>query len=390
MATTTPNVYDFIIYPIRLKDQREGKLFLERFLLGPQAVWETTKGKIQDIKKLWSLVDCPDAQLQYLKNIVGWTPDLDGITQDLDALTLRRLISLSVPMWKSRATESTICEALNLLVPGRIRIWNWFFLRWILDETILGEEHQGRDSYLVSVLDAYWSNVRIVDNPVGTVDRTLVKELLNLMRPIGENFEIVYLKFLDLFNFDGDVAQWDQGTATALLVEDGSMKLQDAVATETIWANVEGADAWTNYIVSARIRGLSSGSEVGFGIGFYQDELQDLYYAVVSVSNNKLTLGKFVAGTPSSIVEFDFSTIGYTVNSDQWYLLRVQILPEAGIPPTNRIKVFLDGEKYIDTTDLTHSSGTVGLASVTGTKMDCDEFEVLGLPVDSETVEINY
>ena len=385
---TTPNIYDFIIYPIRLRDQREGKLFLERFLTGPQAVWEATKGKIQDIKTLWSVTDCPDAQLQYLKNIVGWTKALDAITKDLDYATLRKLISFSVAMWKERSSETSIGNALNLLVPGRARIWNWFDLRWILDETILGEEHQGRDSYLVSMPDdAYWSNVRIVDNPVGTVDRTLVKELLNLMRPVGERYEIVYLKFLDLFESDGDVSQWDQGTAAALLVEDGHMKLRHPTAIEITWANVEGADAWTNYVVSARVKGLSGGSEIGFGISFYQDESQDLYFVVVSVLDNALTLGKLTVGVPSDIVKFDFSTIGYTVQSDVWYLLRVQITPEGA---TNRIKVYMDGEKYIDATDATYSSGVVGLVSVAGTMLDCDEIEVLGLPVDSETVEINF
>ncbi|KKM81513.1 hypothetical protein LCGC14_1329050 [marine sediment metagenome] len=382
---TTPNIYDFIIYPIRLRDQREGKLFLERFLTGPQAIWEATRDKIQDIKTLWSVTDCPDAQLQYLKHIVGWTVALDAITKDLDYATLRKLISFSVAMWKERSTETSISNALNVLVPGRARIWNWFDLRWILDETILGEEHQGRDSYLVSMPDdAYWSNVRIVDNPVGTVDRTLVKELLNLMRPVGERYEIVYLKFLDLFESDGDVSQWDQGTAAALLVEDGHMKLRDPVITEGIWANVEGADTWTNYVVSARVKGLSGGS---FGISFYQDELQDLYYVVVAVLDNALILGKFTAGVPSDVVKFDFSTIGYTVQSGVWYLLRVQISPEGA---TNRIKVYMDGEKYIDTTDSTHGSGTAGLVSATGTMLDCDEIEVLGLPTDSETVEINY
>lgn len=384
---TTPNIYDFIIYPIRLRDQQEGKLFLERFLAGPQTVWETTREKIQSVKTLWSLVDCPDAYLKYLKYIVGWTKDLDGITKDLDALTLRRLISLSVQMWKSRATESSICEALNLLVPGRARILNWFFLRWILDETVLGEEHQGRDSYLLSMPeDAYWSNIRIVDNPVGTVDRTLIKTLLNLMRPVGERFEIIYLKFLDLFDIDGDVAQWDQGTATALLVEDGMLKLR-GVATEATWANVEGADTWANYVVGTRIRALSIGSLDNFGITLYQDGLQDLYYITINISGNKLNLGKLVGGTPSTIVEFDFSTIGYEVHADQWYLLRAQILLEGA---TNRIRIFVDGEEYINTTDSAHSGGTVGLMNIAGTMLDCDEIEVLGLPVDSETVEINY
>ncbi len=385
--STTPSIYDFIILPLRLKDQQEGKLFLERFLAGPQEIWEATRARIQDIKKLWSVSDCPDEQLQFLKNIVGWTQALNAITKNLDYATLRKLISLSVAMWKDRSSETAIYNALNLLVPGRARIWNWFDLRWILDETVLGEEHQGRDSYLVSMPDdAYWSNVRIVDNPVGEIDRTLVKELLNLMRPSGERYAIVYLKFLDLFESDEDVSQWDQGSAIALLVEDGMMKLRGP-GIEITWANVEGADIWANYVASARVRAPSSGTLGTFGISFYLDDAQNFYYITLDLGINELAFGKMASGVPTNIVQFDFSTVSYTILPDVWYLLRVQISPEGA---TNRIKVYMDSEKYIDTTDATFSDGAVGLVNVNGTMLDCDEIEVLGLPVDSETVEINY
>lgn len=384
---TTPNMYDFLIRPIRLRDQQEGKLFLERFLAGPQEVWDSIKSNIQDVKKLWSVTDCPDAQLQFLKNIVGWTKALGSITKDLGYATLRKLISLSVPMWKARSTETTIYTVLNLLVPGRARIWNFFDLRWILDETVLGEEHQGRDSYLLSMPDdAYWSNVRIVDNPVGTLNRTVVKDVLNLMRPVGERYEIVYLKFLDLFESDGDVSQWDQGTAVDLLVKDGALKLLNKYS-EVTWANSEGATLWKDYIVSARVKGeRATLAQEGFGVVFALG-VKGYYFATLSVKDNKLYLGKDVAGTPTIITSFDFSTIGYFLNEDQWYLLRVQFLD---VGATNQIKVYMDGEQYIDTTDAEHDQGTVGIIHDSSLTMECDEIEVLGLPVDSETVEINY
>jgi len=276
---------------------------------------------------------------------------------------------------------------LNLLVPGRARIWNFFDLRWILDESVLGEEHQGRDSYLLSMPDdAYWSNVRIVDNPVGTLDRVVVKDVLNLMRPVGERYEIIYLKFLDLFESDGDVSQWNQGTAVDLLVENGALKLLNKYS-EVTWANSEGATLWKDYIVSARVKGeRATLAQEGFGVVFALG-VKGYYFATISVKDNKLYLGKDVAGTPTVITSFDFSTIGYVLNADQWYLLRIQFLD---VGATNQIKVYMDGEEYIDTTDATHDEGSVGIIHDSSLTMECDEIEVLGLPVDSETVEINY
>jgi hypothetical protein len=387
-------IYDFLIKPMRDQDAAEGQDFLWRYLLGPQSLWETIQGKIEAIKDLWSITDCPDDYLQYLKRIVGWTPDLDGITEDLSATDLRRLIASSIPLWKTRSTETAIIGILNVLVPARARIWNWFDLRWILDLSIMAEEHQGRDAWLLGDAGVREMNVRVVDNPQGAINKTLVKDVLNLMRPCGENFEIIYLRFLDQFEVDDDLTQWEEWgvpLATPPVVEGGFLKLLDSSQDESLYSAVEDYDQWGSMggvMISARIRQSTSSGFSSAGFNWYLDpSALNGYYASLSSVGNYLFLGKIVAGVPSTIGDVDLDPFGIIIENDRWYLLRVQCTVEGA---TNRIKVYIDGVEVADTTDGDYSQGAVSLMHTSGSDLECDEIEVMPLPVESETVEINY
>lgn len=386
-------IFDLLIKPIREEDRLKGQAFVWRFLLGPQVMWETTQANIESIKNLFSITDCPDELLQYLKWIVGWTTELDHITDPLDYDTLRRLIAASVPLWKNRSTETSIIGVLNLLVPGRTRVWNWFDVRWMLDSTILSEEHQGRDPYLVHspiASDAeYWSNVRIVIENPSTEIRQLVKDILNLMRPSGERFEILYLNFLDLFEIDDDWTQWQVLQGDNPTVEEGMLKLTDSGQEEGVVVVSGDAFNWSSYFTYARIRGQGSPALLGFGVSFYIDEAGDnFYYASLSVGSNTVSIGKFVGGVFSGIVaSLDLGTIGWVLQVDMWYGLRIQIMPEGA---TNRIIVYLDGLEVLDATDADHSQGSVGIIHNIGVTCQCSEIEVVALPAVTDTVEINY
>jgi len=349
------------------------------------------------VKDLWSVTECPDEYLTYLKRIVGWTPEIEKIISGLTDAALRRLISISVPLWKSRTTEEAIVDVLNVLVPGRSRIWNWFDLRWVLDETIFAEEHQGRDPWLLSFPDGdqeYWSNVRVVDP--GVSNRTLLKDILNLMRPVGERYEIIYLKFLDLFTIDDDWSQWDVLSGKPPTVVGGSVVLENDYTNydQEVIANVSGSESWTSYVLSGRMRGRASSAGKGYGLEVYAGKYELLgvlydasYLAWISVADNKLYLSRKVNSSLTPLDSFDFDSIGYVLRDNIWYGLRVQILPEGG---TNRIKIYFDGVLRIDDTDTVLSQGSVGVYRSLDIKADCDEVEVMGLPVEKDTVEINY
>ncbi|KKN12117.1 hypothetical protein LCGC14_1019610, partial [marine sediment metagenome] len=143
--------FDFLTQVIRDADKSDGNLFLERYYDGIQEVWEDIQTKIFAIKDLSSVTDIPDEFLEFLKNIVGWTnePITRRVTDSLTPAALRRLIAASVPLWRQRGPEDAIVDFLELLEGERTRVWNWFDLRWILDEASLDETHQGRDPFLL-------------------------------------------------------------------------------------------------------------------------------------------------------------------------------------------------------------------------------------------------
>lgn len=402
-STFPLDMYRFLIAPIPEADHKDGNLFLKRYLDGPNDVWKTIVAGLQNIPKLWSVGDTADAHLQFLKNIVGWTPELELITDRLDDAGLRRLIAASGALWRERGPENAILNVLRIVSGGvRMRIWNWFDFRWIIDETELGEEHEGQDPWIVdapsesrdpqpfSSLNSddvernaeYFSNLRIVDDE--TLDRQLVKDVLNLMRAANERFDITYVDFLDLFQSPGDNQQWDLTTVDFTVV-DGLAKLSNDTILEETTAIVTGSSAWTQYVYFARIRG-NVGTAGAFGLLFYHQDFDNTYMVVIDTVTQDLSLQKRVGGSPNIIDNIDLGTAEINILEDVFYTIRVEVVEEGG---SNRILVFVDGSQLISTLDSQFAAGTVGIFHTTDATLECSEVEVFELPVDSETLEIN-
>lgn len=400
-VTSTPNealnldMYRFLIQPIRDADSSEdGNLFLKRFLAGPQELWSQTQNTIFRIKDLWNVSETLDENIDHLKQIVGWVGKEAALTESLDTLTLRRLIRASIPIWKNRSTENTISNVLNLLVSRQARIWNWFDFRWITGDeleggaTIFGEQRQGRDPWLISFpyeneQAEYWSNLRIKTPD----DKALLREVIKLMRPLGERFNVVYLLFIDMFNYENDLSQWTLLAGDVPEVTDGMLKLENDAQDQATFASAENHLAWTDYVLSMRIRttisaaGQLSGAYVRLTPGS-----ENGYYVGLDIQNNLLRFGRVSAGVRTQLAQFDFYSINYTLQDGFWYGLRVQAISEGG---TSRFIVFFDGEERINVTDSNHDMGTVACFHDSGATCQVDEIEVMGLPVDSETIELN-
>lgn len=485
MATftyTTPadesllQMFNFLIAPIREEDKRVGGEFVKRFLQGPQAEWDSVTAKIRSIPDLWSVTDIADDHLQFLKWIVGWTSDpvLANVTADIDDATLRRLIAASGRLWANRGPESTIIDVLRLLTKTRLRIWNWFDFRWVLDETELGEEHEGRDPWIINLPasvesesvvddgqkalssdgitidlnigtfstsivnghrfritsgvlngtsalvqsrlgatqlllqgsgvgssfaeadwevvdesfapdDEYRSDLRIVDD--GSLDRTLVKRILRLMRATGERWNITYLDFLDLFNVDGDDLQWQPLSTGNVPVAGGSMNLLDTLVEQETFAVPLGASDWVQYVFSARVRGTSSSSGAFFGLVFYHTNASNHYRAVINTFSQEFRVQSVVGAVLTDLAIVDLGAIAFNLIADVWYTVRVTITDEL---PSQRIRVTVDGAELVDilvAKDLTE--GTVGFRHDVDSVIEADEAEVFQLPVSSDTLELN-
>lgn len=373
-------IYPFLIEVIREEDQNSGNRFVERFLEGPQAMWDSIDARIKAIPTLWSVTDIEDQYLIYLKWIVGWTSELDFITDDLDAATLRRLIAASVPFWKIRGTEDSMVDILRLTTAARLRVWNWFDLRWILGETAVGEDWQGYDPWMLSLpgppeYDENRMNLRIVDD--GTLNRRLVRNLVKITRPGGERITISYIAFLDQFIVDDDDSQWDHNVLGSTTVASGFMRLsdqQDAVA------NAPGADDWLNYTWTARVRGD------GF-VQAYRTASTDYYFVRFDVTNNLIELGYFLAGAPTTLGTVDMeASFGAFLDPDLFYAIRMEVMPEAG---ATRIRVFWDANPVFSVLDPTHAQGSIGFASLAGQDFDVADVEAFFNPLEEDIIDIN-
>lgn len=197
--------YSFLIESIRLEDQQQGAFLVKRFLEGPQLVWNQTQRNIFNLKNLWDINNIADEHLIYLKDILGWTREYDGITLELSPQQLRRLLFNSISIWKTRGTEDALVNIITFVTKARARINNWFYHRWIVDETGLSHDGDDLDPWTSDETDVRTYNLRIVDD--GTLNRKLIRNFAALMRPSGERVDITYLNFSDYFD-DDDNSQW--------------------------------------------------------------------------------------------------------------------------------------------------------------------------------------
>lgn len=477
-------IYDFIIEPIRTMDRREGELFLERWMRGPQEMWSRTDAIIKSIPDLWSVTDCPEQFLKYLKWIVGWTSELDGITRDLTEDELRRLISISGRLWKERGSDDTLIDVMFFATGSRCRYWNWFDFRWLLPYvgppdlatylplpppprlrfdvtglvgdfrrdgtpvrvtclltgefeevgvqwsatlsrnvvitssvlgqslppseteadyqvrlvdprgTELGEEHEGRDPWVVDLPDPaahgaeYESNLRIVDN--GALNRSLVVNLVKLMRGSGEKWEITYLGFLDRFVSDGDDTQWKTDEADFFAIAGGTMLLGDATEASDQTECIIPEASWPQALYYARFRTSSPvpATSVTIMTFNWQDGSNSYGIAVFTDDSDNgpaVWLIRIKGGSSSTPVTVDMNNY-FKLYPDVYYSYRAMVAEEGS---NKRIKVYVDNVEIVDWLDTDPiPSGTIGFGT-NFAPIEVDEVEVISLPAESDYVDIN-
>ena len=155
MTKINPNfahdIFTFLHKPLRDLDKSDGDDFLDRFLLGPQSLFEDTQAKIATLRDLMDPTKTRPDLLQFLKDHVGFTKDLNKITDELVENDLRKLIILAVPLWKTKGTEAGYTNILRLFTGKSARVFNWFDFRMIIGEVAFGEEQLGQDPFLISV-----------------------------------------------------------------------------------------------------------------------------------------------------------------------------------------------------------------------------------------------
>lgn len=385
--TLQQRMYYFIPHEVRRSDQVDGTALLERFLDGHQSVWETTTSKALSVPNLWDVSLCPDKFLIYLKAIVGWTAKWDSITSGLSNDLLRRLISVSAQLWSKRGSEEALLDVVRLLFKVRCTYTNWFGYRWVLDETELGSDLAGTDPWIVgepwgSDRAESWSTLRVMDG--GSLDRTLLRNVVRLMRAGGERWEIVYLSLVDTFLAARDNTQWGSGPT----VSGGKVQLSDDSIQEAAECIVSGATSWAQYMVTARLAGTSAASGGEFGLMFHWQDASNHYAFVIDTVAQTFAIKKVVGGTPATLASVAVSATALGAVYDGVYnVFRVVTITEGA---NIRIKVILDGLVVLEYLDSSapFAQGSVGFYHAVNATIECSYIEVMPLPGDSETVEL--
>jgi len=145
------DVFMFLHKPIREADLKDGDSFLERFLIGPQNIFEDTQDRILTLRELFDPSKTRADLLQFLKDHVGFTKELNNITNDISENDLRKLISLAVALFKQKGTEPGYINIVRLFTGKSARVFNYFDFRMIVGEAAFGEEQLGEDAWLISV-----------------------------------------------------------------------------------------------------------------------------------------------------------------------------------------------------------------------------------------------
>jgi hypothetical protein len=386
VAATQLQIYRFLDASIRDADAQEGQFFLRRFLVGPQIVWSGLQGSFEDLRKLWTVTDCPDELLHKLKLHLGWTRDTDHLTEKLSAVALRRLLLISIALWQARSTEHSLTSIVTAIFGVRSRVWNWFDLRWILDDGILTEEHQGHDPVLFGLpappdMDHMRSCVRIMDNLTGAVDRDLCIAFIKLFRTNGERLTVVWLRFLD--DFKDDLKSWTSTDDGAEIVSESMMLLDDSKIEEAYAHGFAALDTH-DHLGYARIKGIDGGA---FGVTFWRQDNGDAYMIRLDVAANTLRLESIVSGVISTLATYNFISDLEILLDGVWYGLRWT----ASIVGVNtEIDVFVDGEKRLSFIDVAlYESGSFGLYHSVGGTIACSEIEIMPLSPEITEIGIN-
>ena len=157
------SIFEFLHKPLKDLDRKEGDNFLERFLVGGQNEFEDLQKRILLVETLNDPAKIRADLLKYLKSHVGFTDELNNITNDLGENDLRKLIALAVALWKTKGIEPGYSNIVRLFVGKTARIFNWFDFRMIVGEKAFGEEQLGEDAWLISVPGIEASGVLGVD-----------------------------------------------------------------------------------------------------------------------------------------------------------------------------------------------------------------------------------
>jgi len=223
--------------------------------------------------------------------------------------------------------------------------------------------------------DEYVSDVRIVDDGTGTLDRNLIEGIMSTLRPSGERYFLRYLDFSDEFRRTFD---WIAVSGTAVpSLEEGLVTLGDPTFETVIKTDYPNDATWEQpqLVAQFSLKDPTSWGEVRFN---YQDEFN--FYAMrLDAAGKQVLLDRMLGG-----VRTNLSTVGILVfHPEVNYYLHVHV-ENSVTPGTLVINFHLDGNLLGTVIDAGGStSGKLAVAAGIGQELKLTFSEMFQLPLDS-------
>lgn len=216
---------------------------------------------------------------------------------------------------------------------------NWYTLRLEIVGTSLEGYVNGQS--LVSATDTEFdegSAALLTFFTSASFDDVIATPNVSGLTPFGDDFE------------DNDSDGWNDSSGTWSVVTDGT-KVYSQSSTSGDGRSAITSANWSDQIVEADVKAPSFGSGGTIGLmGRYQDT-GNYYGVALNGDSDTVSLVKYVAGTASTL-----ATTSFTVDSATWYDVRLKILDTT-------LKVYVDGELELATTDSALADGSAGLVS---------------------------
>jgi phage tail-like protein len=261
-------IYPMLPAALRALDQDQGNALLQRYLARPADLWARWLQKIARLPSVLDYRRTPDTLLDHLRAHVGFGAGSgvpDAVAARLTPANLRKLVKLAVPYWRKRGRRDALQDAIRTLTGVTPWIMDWFFIRAMVDEVLLGVGGAGGDPVLVyhdvtaapaNVVDGEVQVAIRVPDEAGTLDRQLVQDLCALARPVGERYEVAFVQFLDTF-LGGRLSHWQTlaGTPATVTAADTTTSPPTLAALRLPEGTAEGmitplSATWASYLLS--------------------------------------------------------------------------------------------------------------------------------------------
>lgn len=229
--------------------------------------------------------------------------------------------------------------------------------------------------------DEFVSDIRIVDDGTGIVNRDLVENLVKVLRPNSERYFIRFLDFQDTFR---DAFYWtvEQGTNVEHDRDAGRVVLSGDLegATVSIATDFPNDAGWSQY--QAAVQFLLRDPTVGgwFQMRFYYQDALNYYAVNINPGTAEVKLYRVVGGTPLPI------GAGYLSVFHPGVFYVVHVTTESVGVSGHLIQFFVDGVKMGEVVDATYSQGKLAAAVAAGQRAEVTFAEVFQFPLESRRV----